>query len=79
MPDQKILTGVIIGFVAVLGIAFLFSESDSGIPPTPAYKTIVVQTSPWADSDTNVVSSSYQDTVYYVSDGSIEFNVTTTP
>lgn len=52
---------------------------ESAIPPTRAFMNITVQTSPWAPQDTPVVANSSSSRVFYVSDGSIIFNVTTTP
>lgn len=76
MLDKKYFIGAIFGFV--ISMMFVPLESDAAIPPTPAWKTITVMTSNWFASDTDVVSTSSSDQVYFVSDGSITFNVTTT-
>lgn len=66
--------GVFAGFL----ISFSFDYVESQIPPTNALQIIEVLTSPWAGQDTNVTADSYNDRFYFVSDGSILFNVTET-
>jgi len=53
--------------------------SESAIPPTPAIKTITVDTSHWAGFDTVVDTEVYDDQVFYMTDGSIILNVTSSP
>ena len=53
--------------------------AESAIPPTPAIKTITVDTSHWAGGDTIVDTDTYNDQVFYMTDGSIILNVTNSP
>lgn len=76
MEKKTLVLGIIIG--AVFAWAFAPMPAESAIPPTRAFPIIEVLTSPWFGSDFNVTSDSYADTVHYVSDGSIWFNVTET-
>ena len=66
------ILGFVTAIVLTIGIPFV----ESAIPPTPALKVINVQTSPWYISDTNVNATTFSDVFYFVSDGSITFNVT---
>lgn len=70
--DRKYLIGGMIGFI----FGLMFIPIDASIPPTSAWKFFNVQTSPWASVDTVVESNKYNDQVFFVSDGSIFFNVT---
>ena len=72
MMNRKYLIGMVLGFI--LGISFVGIEA--AIPPTPALKAIDVLTSPWFGSNTDVNATLYNDQFYFVSDGSITFNVT---
>jgi len=72
-----ILLGISIGSIAVMSTQVqAIPNSNIGIAPTDAMHTIQVQTSPWAVSDTLVVAEQYDQQIYFVSDGSIIFNVT---
>lgn len=74
MIDKRYFVGVIFGFV----IATLFSAeiSDAAIPPTRAIQNLNI-TLPWSPSGSALVESDdSSDTFYFVSDGSITFNVT---
>lgn len=73
-----ITMGIAIGSIAVMGSQGYADYQNIGIAPTNAVETINVQTSPWAVSDTLVVAEQYDETFYFVSDGSVIFNVTTT-
>ena len=76
--DKGVLSfGIIIGFV--IGIAFAsIPIVESAIPPTRAFQAINVSL-PWFTGDDHLVESETStDTVFFVSDGSITFNVTTT-
>lgn len=53
-------------------------DSRTSIPPTPAVKTVNVDTTPFAGVTTNVTTTTHDDIIYFVSDGSIWFNVTDT-
>ena len=66
----------ILGFVSAIVLSIGLPMVDSTIPPTPALKTIDVLTTPWFGSSTDVESTLYNDQFYFVSDGSITFNVT---
>ena len=63
-------------FVGAVVITAAFPLVESAIPPTPSLKCVVVQTSNWFLNDTTVCASVYDETWYYVTDGSITFNVT---
>jgi len=75
---SKLIIIVVIAVLASSTTVYAFTPLDdgSGFLPTPAISKITVQTSPWASSDTPVVSEIYNDEVWFVSDGSIIFNVT---
>jgi len=66
----------ILGFVTAIILTIGLPMVESAIPPTPAIKVINVFTSDNYPSDTNVNATLYNDLVYFVSDGSITFNVT---
>lgn len=70
--DRKYLIGIVLGFM--IGIAWIPIEAV--IPPTPAIKSIDVLTTSWFGSTTDVNATLYNDQFYFVSDGSIWFNVT---
>lgn len=74
--DRKYIIGGLLGFVLGIMIIPMSSDAIEGIPPTPAWKVFNVLTSPWATNDTNVNATAYNDLIYFVSDGSITFNVT---
>ena len=71
-----IILGISIGSIAVMGSQGYADYQNIGIAPTDSMQTINVQTSPWAASDTLVIAESYDQKIYFVSDGSIIFNVT---
>ncbi len=75
MMNRKYLIGMILGFM--IGVSFVGIEA--AIPPTPALKSIDVQTTPWFGSSTDVNATLFNDQFFFVSDGSITFNVTETP
>ena len=66
---------IIIGF----SVAVLAFPVDAGIPPTKAIQKINVDTSHWYGTDTWVNASNSRQELYFVTDGSIIMNVTTTP
>ena len=70
--DRKYLIGIVLGFM----IGVMWIPIDATIPPTPAIQTITVMTSGWFINDTDVNIDSWDDTIFFVTDGSIEFNVT---
>ena len=86
MARRKLKAWVIPVFAFFAGGVFFggsyFAEASdytSSIPPTAAIQTIEVQTDPWsAFGNTNVTANTSYDNVYFVSDGSITFNVTNT-
>lgn len=72
-----VVMAVMIGSIATLSLNTVSADYQNiGIAPTDALQTINVQTSPWAVSDTLVVAEQYDETFYFVSDGSVIFNVT---
>lgn len=72
-----IILGISIGSIIVMGSQIeAVPDSMIGIAPTNAFDTINVETSPWADTDTLVTADVYNQKIYFVSDGSIIFNVT---
>lgn len=72
-----IIMGIAIGSIAVMSTQVqAIPNSNIGIAPTDAMQNIQVQTSPWYFSDTLVTADSYDQKIYFVSDGSIIFNVT---
>lgn len=74
--NKQFLIGSIAGFVLCLALFIPIPFADSAIPPTSAFKTITILTSPWFGSDTDIISTAYDDQVFFVSDGSIGFNAT---
>ena len=77
LKSKLIIIGVIAVLVSSTSVyAFTPLDDGSGFLPTPAISKITVQTSPWAGMDTPVVAEIYNDEVWFVSDGSILFNVT---
>lgn len=72
-----VIVGVAIGSIVMVSMqAQAIPNSNIGIAPTDAMETIQVQTSPWYTSDTLVEADSYNQKIYFVSDGTIIFNVT---
>jgi len=76
MVDKKFLAGVLTGFFGLAILIVGIPYAESAIPPTAAIRDIFVQTSPWFGQDTLVQATNSSDRVYYISDGSIIFNVT---
>lgn len=80
MVSMKLLVitlAITMGSILAMSINTVNADYQNiGIAPTDALQTINVQTSPWAVSDTLVVAEQYDETFYFVSDGSIIFNVT---
>jgi hypothetical protein len=71
-----IVMGIAIGSVAMMNSNAIADYQNIGIAPTDAVQKIKVQTGVWAVNDTFVIAETYDDTIFYVSDGSITFNVT---
>lgn len=72
-----VILGIAIGSLVVMGSqAGAIPNSNIGIAPTNSFDRIDVQTSPWAESDTLVTADVYNQKIYFVSDGSVIFNVT---
>jgi len=71
-----IILGIAIGSIALMGAQGYADYQNIGIAPTDSFQTIQVETSPWADTDTLVTADVYNQKIYFVSDGSIIFNVT---
>lgn len=72
--NKKYLIGGLIG----LAIGLSMIPIEAAIPPTPALKTVNVDTSPWAGFDTDVTANLYNDKWFYVAGEGIGFNVTET-
>lgn len=77
MAEKKTLSGIIIGMMLVVGIAFLFPVSEQAIPPTPAWNRIEV-----SSNATYIISSqnfteavSYADNRFIISDGSLNISM----
>jgi hypothetical protein len=78
--DQKDI--IIYSMAAVLvavTLAYSLQEIEAGIPPTGAVQSIQVQTSHWEAEDREVIATSFNERIYFVTDGSILFNVTSVP
>jgi hypothetical protein len=72
-----VILGVTLGSIAVMAVNTAEADYQNiGIAPTNAFDIINVQTSPWAASDTLVEADVYNQKIYFVSDGSVIFNVT---
>lgn len=78
-------TLVLFSIACIAGVSVLLTlsgggiqVSDAGIPPTPAVATINVDTTSWFGFDHDVDMVSSNDKVFFVTDGSVIFNVTTT-
>ncbi len=67
---------IFVGMAIVFAVAVVIQPSDSGIPPTDAFERFTVETSPTHGTDTNVTADNYTQRIFFVSDGSILFNVT---
>jgi len=68
----------VLGMIAGFGLMLFFASVpgvESAIPPTRAFSIFEVFTAP---NPTNVTANSYAERVYFVTDGSITFNVTET-
>jgi hypothetical protein len=78
MDSRDILIYSMASVLIVITLAFSLQSVESAIPPTAAIKEIEVETSHWEASNRLVQSTSYQERIYFVTDGSIIFNVTTT-
>ncbi len=85
MVSMKLLVMVLsvaVGSIIVMGSQIeAIPDTMIGVPPTDAMHTINVQTNPpsnraQAFSDTLVQADFYDQKIYFVSDGSIIFNVT---
>lgn len=73
--DGKLLSGIVLGIVFTLSLAFILVPSEGGIPPTPAWQNI-------ATNDTNsttipawVNATAFNDNLWIISDGSILIEV----
>ena len=73
---MKKYTYFFLGFVISMALTVGIPMVESAIPPTPSWKIFEIQTDPWFGSNTNVTADLYNDQVFFVSDGSISFNVT---
>lgn len=78
--DKKFAIGLLTGAVIVglfIGINYPY-QSEAGIPPTPAFKTFIINSSAVYSTtgDENVTALVYNDELYLLSDGSIGMNIT---
>lgn len=72
-----VIVGVAVASMTIVGMQVQAApNSNIGIAPTDAMQDIQVQTSPWYVSDTLVTADTYDQKIYFVSDGTIIFNVT---
>ncbi len=72
-----VVVAVLVGSMIVMNQNQVEADYQNiGIAPTEAIERINVQTSPWAGNDTVVKADVYNELIWFVSDGSIEFNVT---
>lgn len=78
MMKKQYLLLIVAGLGAIPLLLVPIPELDAAIPPTSAFAKINVMTEPWFGSNTNVNATSSSELIYFVSDGSITFNVTTT-
>ena len=74
--NRQFLFGILTGVGILSLVAFVLPVVESYIPPTAAVRDIFVQTSWWSANDTRVSADNSSDRVYFVTDGSIIFNVT---
>ena len=77
--DKRFIIGVCTG-MAILGIITYFptiAEAIYSVPPTNAWQTIVVDSNSTIASlnQTNITAISYKDTLFLVSDGSINITL----
>ena len=67
----------LLGFVVSMALTVGIPMVESAIPPTPAIKSISVLTDRDVNNFTDINATLYNDRLpYFVSDGSIWFNVT---
>lgn len=76
MVDRKFLAGVLTGFFGLAVLIVGIPYAESAIPPTAALRDIFVSTDWFSSEPTLVQATNSSDRVYYISDGSIIFNVT---
>ena len=67
MANTNILF-VALGLIVAFGLAYMIEPSESEIPPTPAIAHHI-----W--NGTDIDADSYDDTVIFVGDGSIVFEI----
>ena len=74
-------TGIAITAISIVTYLPGLAEALYSIPPTNAWQTIIVNSTANYSStgDTIINATSYKDTIYLLSDGSIGFNITTYP
>lgn len=77
--NKILVIGILLGIVIGLAFGPQISEALYSIPPTTAWNTIISNdNATFADNgETNVTAVSYRDTLYLISDGSI--NITMVP
>lgn len=82
MKGQSVIYYALAMLIGVSGLMIVtgggIEVADSAIPPTPAVKTITVDTSSWFGNVTDIEMTTSTGQIYLVTDGSVWFNVTTT-